>query len=245
MKATQGAGTAAEPLLRGAATDSIVDALREAIVTLELEPGAALDKGLLTQRFGVSRFPVAEALNRLKAEGLVDIRPQSGSTVSLIRLVDIRENMFLRRALEAETAALLAGRSDAALAAELRRNLRYQNAAAEAGDRAGFHRLDVSFHDLLIGAAGFPRVRATVEKARLALDRVRRLLASPRRHAVTYREHVAITDAIERGDAEAACAAMRAHIDAVMVELEAFSESNPQVFADRGKPRQLPADREK
>jgi hypothetical protein len=30
-----------------------------------------------------------------------------------------------------------------------------------------------------------------------------------------------------------------------MVELEAFSESNPQVFADRGKPRQVPAEREK
>ena len=73
-----------------------------------------LDKATLTTRFGVSRFPVAEALNRLKAEGLVDIRPQSGSTVSLIRLADVRENMFLRRALEAETAALLAERDDAA-----------------------------------------------------------------------------------------------------------------------------------
>ena len=94
----------------GGATDRIVETLREAIVTLELPPGIVLDKATLTTRFGVSRFPVAEALNRLKAEGLVDIRPQSGSTVSLIRLADVRENMFLRRALEAETAALLAER---------------------------------------------------------------------------------------------------------------------------------------
>src|SRR4051812_33527284 len=162
---------------QGGATDRIVEILREAIVTLELQPGAVLDKAKLTERFGVSRFPVAEALNRLKVEGLVDIRPQSGSTVSLIRLADVRENMFLRRALEAETVAFLAGRSDAALTAELKRNLRYQNVAVDADDRPGFHRLDVSFHDLLIGAAGFPRVRAMVENARLALDRVRRLLA--------------------------------------------------------------------
>ena len=105
----------------GGATDRIVETLREAIVTLELPPGVVLDKATLTTRFGVSRFPVAEALNRLKAEGLVDIRPQSGSTVSLIRLADVRENMFLRRALEAETVALLAERSDAALTAELKR----------------------------------------------------------------------------------------------------------------------------
>ena len=234
MKST--AGTAAALLSvaraeRRGATDRIVDLLREAIVTLELQPGATLDKAALTARFDVSRFPVAEALNRLKAEGLVDIRPQSGSTVSLIRLADVRENMFLRRALEAETVAL-AGGADAALAAELRRNLRYQQAAMEADDRPGFHRLDLSFHDTLTAAAGFPRVRETVEKARLALDRVRRLLASPRRHGVTWREHIAIADAIEKGKAEQARKAMLAHIDAVMFELEAFSQTNPQVFAD-------------
>jgi DNA-binding GntR family transcriptional regulator len=217
----------------GGATDRIVETLREAIVTLELRPGVVLDKATLTTRFGVSRFPVAEALNRLKAEGLVDIRPQSGSTVSLIRLADVRENMFLRRALEAEIVAFLAERSDAALTAELKRNLRYQNAAVDADDRPGFHRLDLSFHDLLIGAAGFPRVRAMVENARLALDRVRRLLASPRRHVVTFQEHVAIVDAIAAGKAEAARTAMLAHIEAVMVELEAFSQTHPQVFADR------------
>ena len=127
---------------------------------------------------------------------------------------------------------MLAERDDAALVAELRRNLRYQNVAVEADDRPGFHRLDLSFHDLLIGAAGFPRVRAMVENARLALDRVRRLLASPRRHVVTFQEHVAIVDAIEAGKAEAARAAMLAHIEAVMVELEAFSQTHPQVFAD-------------
>jgi len=217
----------------GGATDRIVETLREAIVTLELRPGIVLDKATLTSRFGVSRFPVAEALNRLKAEGLVDIRPQSGTTVSLIRLADVRENMFLRRALEAETAALLADSNDAALVAELRRNLRYQNVAVDADDRPGFHRLDLSFHDLLIGAARFPRVRAMVEHARLALDRVRRLLASPRRHVVTYQEHVTIVDAIEAGNTEAARAAMLAHIEAVMVELEAFSQTHPQVFADQ------------
>jgi DNA-binding GntR family transcriptional regulator len=219
--------------LGGRATERVVDALREAIVRLELQPGATLEKAALTARFGVSRFPVAEALNRLKAEGLVDIRPQSGSTVSLIRLADVRENMFIRRALEAEIVSTLAKSRDATLVAELRRNLRYQKAAVEAEDRDGFYSLDLAFHDLLIGASGYPRVRATVEAARLALDRVRRLLGSPRRHVVTYREHCGIVDALEAGNAGAARTAMAAHIDAVMLELEAFSKSHPEVFADQ------------
>lgn len=218
---------------RGGATERIVEALREAIVTLELTPGVTLDKAELAARFGVSRFPVSEALNRLKAEGLVEIRPQSGSTVSFIRLSDVRENMFLRRALEGETMALLAARRDPDLLVEVERNLRYQKAAMDAGDRPGFHRLDLEFHDLLVSAVGFPRVRATVEKARLALDRVR-LVGSPRRHVLTFAEHSAIVDALRAGDADAARTAIAAHIDFVMKELDAFSIEHPEVFADSG-----------
>ncbi|HWK65288.1 MAG TPA: GntR family transcriptional regulator [Rhizobiaceae bacterium] len=229
---SRGLGSSSASRKQGGATDRIVEALREAIVTLEIQPGTALDKAALAARFGVSRFPVSEALNRLKAEGLVEIKPQSGSTISLIRLADARENMFLRRALEGETVDLLAKRRDQDLLVELERNLRYQKSAMNAGDREGFHRLDLEFHDLLVSAAGFPRVRETVEKARLALDRVRRLLGSPRRHALTFAEHAAIVDGLRNEDAGAARAAMAAHIDSVMDELEDFSEAHPEVFAD-------------
>jgi DNA-binding GntR family transcriptional regulator len=214
------------------ATERVVEALREAIVTLELSPGAVLDKAALTARFGVSRFPVSEALGRLKTEGLVDIRPQSGSTVSLVRLADARENMFLRRALEAEAVAHHAANPSEQLLAELRRSMRYQKAALDAEDRPGFHRLDLEFHDILISAVGYRRVRQAVESARLALDRARRLLITPRRHVLTYAEHVAIVTAVETGDAAGARASMAAHLDSVMVELEAFARDNPHVFAD-------------
>lgn len=220
---------------QGGATDRVVEVLREAIVTLQIPPGTTLDKAALAARFGVSRFPVSEALNRLKAEGLVEIKPQSGSAISLIRLADARENMFLRRALEGETVALLARRRDRDFLVEVERNLRYQKSAMEADDREGFHRLDLEFHDLLVSAAGFPRVRENVENARLALDRVRRLLGSPRRHALTFAEHAAIVDRLRKGDAERARAAMAAHIDSVMDELEDFSKVHPEVFADVGQ----------
>ena len=75
---------------------------------LDLKPGEFLDKQAIAARMGVSRFPVGEAMNRLAAEGLVDIIPQSGSRVALIKISDTRENMFLRRALEVETVRRLA-----------------------------------------------------------------------------------------------------------------------------------------
>jgi GntR family transcriptional regulator, rspAB operon transcriptional repressor len=117
----------------------------------------------------------------------------------------------------------------------LRDSLKRQKASHGVGDQPGFHLLDLAFHDLLTTAAGYRKVRATVEAARLALDRARRLLLNPRRHADSYREHCAVVEAIEAGDPVAARAAMRAHIDSVMGEIEEFSRDHPEVFAGRDK----------
>ena len=74
------------------------------------------------------------------------------------------------------------------------------------------------------------RIGAVIEASRANVDRVRRLLSSPRRHAVTLAEHRALLAAIEAGDGPAARNAMEAHLDAVMDELERFSAQNPKAF---------------
>ena len=79
----------AESPPRGSVTQTVTDQLRRAIVSLEIEPGAVLDKGAICERLSVSRFPVSEALARLAAEGLVEILPQRGSRVTKVRLADV------------------------------------------------------------------------------------------------------------------------------------------------------------
>jgi DNA-binding GntR family transcriptional regulator len=181
---------------------------------------------------GVSRFPVGEALNRLAAEGLVDIVPQSGSRVALIKISDARENMFLRRALEAETVRIIATDVPLALLEHLKTNLRYQQAAIEAKDLKGFHDFDLAFHAALQDQLGFDRVRGAVETARLGLDRIRRLLNTRRRLGLTLAEHQAIVAALAARDSDAAAHAMHQHLDAVMAELESFARATPELFAD-------------
>lgn len=217
---------------KNGATASVHAALREAIVQLDLKPGEFIDKQVIATRMGVSRFPVGEALNRLAAEGLVDIIPQSGSRVALIKISDARENMFLRRALESETVRLVANRASSALIDQLNTNLRYQQAAIEAADVKGFHDFDLAFHAALQDHLGFERVRSTVETARLGLDRIRRLLNTRRRLTITLAEHRAIVTALGAGDGEAAARAMHHHLDAVMAELESFAQASPELFAD-------------
>ena len=217
---------------KGGATARVHAALRDAIVQLDLKPGEFLDKQAIGMRMGVSRFPVGEAMNRLAAEGLVDIVPQSASRVALIKLSDARESMFLRRALEVETVRSIAGTASPALIEALSSNLRYQKAAIDAQDLKGFHGFDLAFHAALQDQLGFERVRSTAETARLGLDRVRRLLNTRRRLDLTLGEHQAILDALVQRNAEAAAAAMHRHLDAVLDELESFAAERPELFAD-------------
>jgi DNA-binding GntR family transcriptional regulator len=217
---------------RGNVTVYVTDVLRQAIVTLDLKPGEIIDKGAICDRLGVSRFPVSEGLARLQAEGLVDILPQRGSTVSLVRIADVLEYMLIRKALEAEAVRVVTGNHSEELTETLQRNMSYQRAAVDIDDQQGFHERDLEFHDIIFGDMRFTKVKGVIENTRANLDRARRLILTPRRLEVTIAEHQAILDGIVSGDGQRAAAAMRAHIDSVMAELIAFARENSSLFAD-------------
>lgn len=219
-------------LTRGSVTADVTDVIRQAIVTLELPPGATIDKTQICAELGVSRFPVSEALARLQAEGLVEIAPQRGSTVSLVRIADVREYMLIRKGLESEALRVLIGSHDGSLLDELAANLREQRGAAERDDAEAFHQIDIAFHDIIYRSLQFTRIKTIIDSARANLDRARRLIITPRRLALTIGEHQAIFDGIVAADEGAATRAMRRHIDAVMIELFAFARQHPAVFAD-------------
>ena len=70
-------------------TEKAVDQLRARIIDLALEPGVRLEETLLIQEFGLGRTPAREALNRLAAEGFVNIIPNRGG--AFVRGLDLRE----------------------------------------------------------------------------------------------------------------------------------------------------------
>ena len=215
---------------RGGTVQHVQDLIRDAIVRLELPPGAFIDKTALCERLGVSRFPVSEALGRLAAEGFVEVLPQRGTLVARIRLADVREAMFIRRALEADAIRALAARADKALASDLRRNLKGQAAVVQRDDNARFHEHDLAFHDLILNALGFERVKSAVEASRANLDRMRLFMCTPARKSATFAEHQAIVTALLEGNAPAAGRAMESHLDAVMSELMTASAAYPDAF---------------
>ena len=219
---------------RPAKNSRVYDAIREAILSGRLPPGAPIDKAALCAQFGMSRFPVTTALNRLAFERLVVIAPQHGSFVAKLDYGDLSECMMIRRALEGDIAGLAAQRRPKSLLDALDRNLRYQAAAVAADDRDGFYALDVDFHEALTQGLGLVQARATLQGLRGHLERVRRLLtAPPGRLAATYAEHAAVGQAIAAGKRDGARAAMRHHLGQTAAVFDRFASAQSALFSDR------------
>jgi DNA-binding GntR family transcriptional regulator len=67
----------------------VYEALRRAIMSLELSPGTGLEEGQLCRQFNVSRTPVREALIRLAGEGLAELAPNRGARVASMQFADV------------------------------------------------------------------------------------------------------------------------------------------------------------
>src|SRR6478752_2724508 len=95
------------------ASDKAYAALRDDIIEWRLAPGTVLAEVEQSERLGVSRTPLREALGRLTAEGLTTAGGR-GVVVTDISLEDIDELFELRQTLEGKAAALAARRGDTA-----------------------------------------------------------------------------------------------------------------------------------
>jgi DNA-binding GntR family transcriptional regulator len=200
---------------RSSLVDDAYLALKDAIRDSVFPPGHQASAQELALRFGMSRTPIHEAVLKLQEEGLVRILPKRGILICALVPDDIREIYQVIIAIEAsaaESATALPAPARAALAAELARTTQDMASALEAGDLDGWGRADQNFHRILIEGCGnsrFVRIMQTVNdqshRARMLTIRLRNDL--PRSTA----EHLAIADAIGRGNGEAAYAAARQH----------------------------------
>jgi DNA-binding GntR family transcriptional regulator len=81
-------------------SQTLLVALREAIISGQLKPGQPLIQARLAAQFGVSRAPLREALNRLEEEGFVKTIPYKGSAVAPLTRQDVQEIRSLRNMVE-------------------------------------------------------------------------------------------------------------------------------------------------
>lgn len=87
--------------------DEVYDYLRQQIISLAFPPGYRFELSKLEKELGISRTPLNVALYRLEAEGLVKVRPRSGTFVTPITAANIAENFDVRQMLEVSAAPIV------------------------------------------------------------------------------------------------------------------------------------------
>ncbi len=218
-------------IARPTAAAQILAELRSAILAMRLPPGTPLVEKTLTERFGVSRTPVREALIRLSQERLVDIFPQAGTFVGRIPLARLPEAVVIRKSLESAALELAMAQVDAAGLAALDKLIARQEALAGIDDSDGFHAADEDFHEAIAALSGHPGIWRVSQQAKAQIDRCRRLtLPALGRMGQVIVEHRAIVAAMRTRDRAAALAALDQHLSAVLPDVESIRKLHPDYF---------------
>lgn len=195
------------------ASERAYTALREDIIDWRLEPGTVLAEVDLSERLGVSRTPVREALTRLLADGLVAAQGGRGLVVTSVSTRDIAQLFELRQALEQQAARLAAIGRDREVFEQLATEFRSADALLHGSDRAEYYALVARFDAAMDAAANNPYVVAALRTVRPQLARVRRISQdNAARLRAAAREHLLIVEAVAAGDGELAASATHVHL---------------------------------
>ena len=201
------------PRPRAYLADTVYGALRQAILEREFDPGEPLTEGELCRRFRVSRTPVREALAKLERDHLVRVVPKKGAFVRTLSHDEIRDLYEVREALEALAVRLAAPR----LAREDLEDFeaRFRELRAR-GPRLGYTEvrpLVEEFHRFLLKRAENAALAQVLEQMREQVRAVWTMsIVAPRRVKALVGEHLAIIDALKRGDTRRAERLMTLHI---------------------------------
>ena len=208
-----------------------MDALREAITSGDFAPNQRLVEAELSEQFGVSRAAVRNALVQLTTEGLVERIQNRGARVRAVSLQEAIEITEVRMVVEGLCAARAADRATEGEHRELREIGERMQQAVAAGDVLGYSDINKRLHDLIMRISGQETACAVL--GRLRGQNVRhqfRLAMHPGRPSVSLPQHLAIIEAICAGDADAAEAAMRAHLGSVIDTLPEIGKSQSPRF---------------
>ena len=219
-------------------SDQVAEQLTTEIKQGRLMPGDKLPtEARLVEQFQVSRTVVREAVSRLKSLGLVDSRQGSGVFVSqklpfaplnfesrhaasqeaVIQMVEVR------RALEAEVAALAAQRRNAQDIRALKQAVKALDTAVQAGGNGVAE--DVKFHRAIADATRNPFLIQTLEYLGQFLHGATQVTRANEARRIDFAvevqtEHHAILQAVEAGDAEAARQAAATHMGNAILRIQ-------------------------
>lgn len=194
--------------------DQVHDLLERTILSGEYSAGDILTELRLSEELSVSRTPIREAISRLQHDHLVDITSKGITVVGVSNeemadIYEIRyrlEGLVVRRACEHVTEDMLH---------QLKEALDLQAFYTERKDSESIKNMDSQFHHILYLNCGSNALLYTLEPLLMRIVKFRKAsISAPDRAHISLSEHIAIFEAIQARDPDAAERLMQAHIRA-------------------------------
>jgi DNA-binding GntR family transcriptional regulator len=215
------AGSVAAPVFKSRA-DGVYEQLKRDVASFHLVPGDRFTENEISERLGVSRTPVRQALFRLQQEGYVEVLFRSGWRVLPFDFEQFEQLYDLRMVLETTAAQRLCGdaeRVDGALLDQLIA-IWLVPVAERSTDMAQVSKWDEEFHCSLVAAAGNAEMARVHRDVTDRIRIIRRLdFTKQARIDATYEEHGKILKAIQRKRGDQAAMLLRAHIQTSQAEV--------------------------
>lgn len=212
------------------AQELVLAAVRRAILSGVLGPGARLRQEELADEFGTSRIPVREALRALEYEGLVTSEPHRGFTVTALDADDVEEVYDLRILLESEAVRLALPLLTDEDLEDLEQLFQAMQAATTSDDQLASRE---RFYVRLYSVTGRPRLVGLIMRLRQEVARVLRWATI--QHSSSIHEH--FFEAVRVGDADRAVAHLSGHYRRVAILIRRYiKEAEARERADRRRP---------
>jgi DNA-binding GntR family transcriptional regulator len=207
------------------ASERAYAALREDILEWRLEPGTVLGEVEQSERLGISRTPLREALARLLSDGLVAAQGGRGLVVTTVSVHDIAQLFDLRQALEQQIARQAAQHRDPAVFDALAVEFRAAPGLLERSDHAAYYELVARLDAAMDAASANSYLVTAVRSLRPHLVRLRRISRdNSSRLLAAAREHLLIVEAVAAGDSELAASATHVHLHQSLTSILATAQ---------------------
>jgi DNA-binding GntR family transcriptional regulator len=201
------------PITRQPLHELAIDRLRDLIVHGDLSPGERLNERLLSERLGISRTPLREAIKLLATEGLVRLLPNRGAQVAPLDARRLSDTLQVMGAMEALAGELACRQASTASIAGIRALHDEMLAKYAARDLAGYFRCNQAIHLKIVEAGGNPVLAGTYRQLNANVLRARYMAnLSQERWDAAVHEHEAIIAALEARDAPRLTRLLREHL---------------------------------
>lgn len=200
-------------------------------MNMTLEPGTDVSVQKLSERYGVSRTPVREAVVRLQQSGLVEIYPQRKTVVSKIDLERVREEWFIRTSLESAVVDEFINKCSELVADTMQEIINKQKKYMNKEHFREYYCKDNRLHQLIFETAGEELSWKTIEEVTSHYNRIR--LVYGKIDGVkqsVIEEHEKMVKATHNRDVEGMRKIVIEHSNNLLEQVKSMSKQYPQFF---------------